>query len=96
MKRGASRGGELLVRVAWWAAAGGARAQRSAGEAGFLKGLWQLVFPTSCHPARARWRSSRGSAGRARLHSAAGPPFPIKGASPAGSGWVGVVQRALE
>jgi len=31
MKRGASRGGELLVRVTWWAAAGGARAKRSAG-----------------------------------------------------------------
>ena len=28
MKRGAYRGGELLVRVAWWAAAGGARVQK--------------------------------------------------------------------
>jgi hypothetical protein len=65
MKRGASRGGELLVRVAWWAAAGGARAQRSAGEAGFLKGLWQLVFP------RAAIRRAR--AGEARAGAPGGP-----------------------
>lgn len=62
------------MRVAWWAAAGGARAQRLSGHLYGAVGV--LTFYHQLRSGARAGKTRTGLPGGGQLHSAAGPPFP--------------------